>query len=143
MSDTPRSEDLTVAEALELLGNVRFGRVVFTSKAMPTVRPVRHVLAGGQIVIAAGPELVLGTAGAGGDTILAYEADQLDSSGSSGWSVVVVGRATRVSGGARERLYRRMLPLAAGDQLVVISTDLVAGFRLTPREGSTPVPAGG
>ena len=131
-----QSEDLTVAEALRLLGGVRFGRVVFTSRAMPAVRPVRHVVVDGKIVIAAGPELVVGSpsvngGGAGPDTILAYEADQLDNSGCSGWSVVVVGRAWPITGEAEIDRYRPLLPqITVPDQLVTISADVVTGFRL-------------
>lgn len=140
-----QSEDLTVAEALRLLGGVRFGRVVFTSRAMPAVRPVRHVVIDGRIVVAAGPELVLGSrpligGGVGPDTILAYEADQLDSSGCSGWSVVVVGRAWPIIGEAEIDRYRPLLPqVSVPDQLVAISADVVTGFRLV--EG-TPIGAG-
>ncbi len=144
MSGT-RSEDLPVAEALRLLSQVRFGRVVFTSRALPAVRPVRHIMADGRIVIAAGPELVLGTespaASGDGGTIVAYEADELDAAGCSGWSVVVVGRARPVTGDAEIGLYRRLLPpLGRSDQLVAISADVVTGFRTSPCE---PVAASG
>ena len=135
---------LTAQEALDLLGQVQFGRVVFTSRAMPAVRPVRHVVTAGQIVIAAGPELVLGStsattpAGTAGETIVAYEADQLDATGCSGWSVVVIGRARPVTSGAEAGLYRQLLPvMTVPDQLVVISADVVNGFRL---DGSPSVP---
>jgi hypothetical protein len=128
---------LTVREALALLGQVQFGRIVFTTRAMPSVRPVRHVVAAGQIVIAAGPELVLGSSspttpgGSGGETIVAYEADQLDATGCSGWSVVVVGRARPVTTEAEADRYRHLLPvMTVPDQLVVISADVVTGFRL-------------
>lgn len=132
-----RSEELTAAEALRLLGDVRFGRVVFTSRAMPAVKPVRHVLVDGQIVIAAGPELVVGSpsavtlAGTSGETIVAYEADQLDASGCSGWSVVVVGRARLVTAESEISRYRELLPaVTVPDQLVAISADVVTGSRL-------------
>ncbi len=153
MSGTQQNQDLPVAEALRLLGNVRFGRVVFTSRALPAVRPVRHVVVGSTIVIAAGPELVLGpsspSTSATGETIVAYEADQLDSTGCSGWGVVVVGRARPVTEQAEILRYRRLLPqISVPDQLVAISADVVTGFRL---DGSSdvagpvavePVPAG-
>ncbi len=133
MSETQKSEDLPVAEALRLLSQVRFGRVVFTSRALPAVRPVRHVVTDGTIVIAAGPELVLGTESSAvtGGTIVAYEADDLDTSGCSGWSVVIVGRARPVTGDAEIGLYRQQLPsLGDSDQLVAISADVVTGFRM-------------
>ncbi len=136
---------LTAQEALDLLGQVQFGRIVFTTRAMPAVRPVRHVVTGGQIVIAAGPELVLGStlpatpSGSGGETIVAYEADQLDSTGCSGWSVVVVGRARAVTLEAEAALYRHLLPaMTVPDQLVVISADVVTGFRLDGSPAAGP-----
>ncbi|MDW8804326.1 pyridoxamine 5'-phosphate oxidase family protein, partial [Streptomyces scabiei] len=46
-----RSVDLDSDEALRLLGTVSFGRIVFTRHALPTVRPVNHVLDRGEIVI--------------------------------------------------------------------------------------------
>jgi hypothetical protein len=113
---------------------------------MPAVRPVRHIAAAGQIVIAAGPELVLGFSatstpgGSGGETIVAYEADQIDATGCSGWSVVVVGRARPVTTGAEADRYRHLLPvMTVPDQLVVISADVVTGFRL---DGSPAAGAG-
>ena len=128
---------LTAQEALELLGQVQFGRIVFTSHAMPAIRPVRHVVTGGQIVIAAGPEPVLGSSspatpgGSGGGTIVAYEADQLDATGCSGWSVVVVGRARPVATDGEASRYRQLLPvMTVPEQLVVISADVVNGVRL-------------
>jgi len=129
------TEDLSAGEALRLLGGVRFGRVVFTSRAMPAVRPVRHVVADGQIVIAVGPELVLGPSspsspGMSGDTIVAYEADQFDAAGCAGWSVVVVGRARPLTDAAAVGAYRPLLPqVTVPDQLVAISADVVTGFR--------------
>jgi hypothetical protein len=134
MSGTQQPEDLPAAEALRLLGDVRFGRVVFTSRALPAVRPVRHVVADGTIVISAGPELPLSPASVesahGGGTIVAYEADQLDSSGCSGWTVVVIGRARPVTDTAEIGRYRRLLPsVSETDQLITISADVVTGFR--------------
>src|ERR1022692_3810349 len=108
---------LTAQEALELLGQVQFGRVVFTIRAMPAVRPVRHVVTAGQIVIAAGPELVLGSsstttpAASGGETIVAYEADQLDATGCSGWSVVVNGLGRPFTTASGAKLGRNPRPL--------------------------------
>ncbi|MEV7395311.1 pyridoxamine 5'-phosphate oxidase family protein, partial [Streptomyces sp. NPDC091215] len=46
-----RSVELDSSEALRLLGSVSLGRIVFTRQALPTVRPVNHVLVDGDIVI--------------------------------------------------------------------------------------------
>ncbi|MGC0342598.1 hypothetical protein RKD20_007632 [Streptomyces sp. SLBN-8D4] len=46
-----RRIELGSVEALRLLGSVSLGRIVFTRHALPTVRPVNHVLDGGDIVI--------------------------------------------------------------------------------------------
>jgi len=46
-----RSTGIDSVEALRLLGSVSFGRIVFTQQALPTIRPVNHVLADGDIVI--------------------------------------------------------------------------------------------
>jgi len=130
-----QTENLSAGEALRLLGGVRFGRVVFTSRALPAVRPVRHVVDGGQIVIAVGPELVLGPSsptspGMCGETIVAYEADQLDAEGYAGWSVVVVGRARPLTDAGAVGAYRPLLPpVTVPDQLVAISADVVTGYR--------------
>jgi hypothetical protein len=158
MIETQQSRELPPAEALRLLACVPFGRVIFTSRAMPAVRPVRHVMTDGAIIIAVGPELVLGFPGPaepirpavaqrprpGPETIVAYEADELDSTGCSGWSVVVVGRARAMTDSAEVRRYRALLPaMAAPDQLVAISTDVVTGFRLAqaaPYPVATPTP---
>jgi nitroimidazol reductase NimA-like FMN-containing flavoprotein (pyridoxamine 5'-phosphate oxidase superfamily) len=37
-------------EALRLLASVRHGRVVFTSKALPAIRPVNHLVDDGRVI---------------------------------------------------------------------------------------------
>ncbi len=146
MVGVQQPENLTVAEALRLLSDVPFGRVIFTTRAMPDVRPVRHIVSGSQVIIAAGPELVLGTTSPSGtgqspETIVAYEADQLDSTGCAGGSVVVTGRARPVTGEAEIGLYRQLLPaVTVPDRLVSISADVVRGLRTS--SDHHPVPAG-
>lgn len=133
------SQELSVAEALRLLGSVPFGRVIFTSHALPAVRPVRHVLSAGQVVIAADPDLVLGQAlqphqahlPQQAAVILAYEADRVDAEGRSGWSVVVIGHARRITDPGEARRYRNLLPELTGPEaLIAISTAVVSGLRL-------------
>src|SRR3954466_6782986 len=84
-----RSVELDSAEALRLLGSVSLGRVVFTLHALPTVRPVNHVLDGGDIVIRTheGTALTSLTQRADGPgVVVAYEADDIDAATRLGWS---------------------------------------------------------
>jgi hypothetical protein len=149
MARTQQPGELTVVESLQLLSEVSFGRVVFTSRALPAVKAVRHVLSGTEIVIAAGPELVFGAPPQPADsdpgprpqTIVAYEADQLDATGRSGWSVVVVGRARPITDKDELSRYRRLLPsTTVPDQLVGISADVVSGFRLVSEDEAVTAP---
>jgi hypothetical protein len=48
---------LSREQCLRLVGSVSFGRIIFTSRAMPAVRLVRHARLGGQIVIPVDPDL--------------------------------------------------------------------------------------
>src|SRR5690242_16473118 len=43
--------ELPKDESLRLLASVPFGRVVFTARALPAVRPVNHMIDGGRIII--------------------------------------------------------------------------------------------
>lgn len=143
MAVMSESRKLPAAEALRLLGEVRFGRVVYTSKAMPAIRLVPHVVADGQIVIAAGPEVAGNPLSISiTETILAYEADQFDTDGGSGWTVVVVGHARALSGPERAEAAARMPRLpAASEPLIGISPEVITGYRLASGRGD-PLAAG-
>jgi uncharacterized protein len=68
------------------------------------------------------------------DLIVAFEADDLDAATSSGWSVVVTGRAARVTDPELIVRYRKVPlgPWAPGerDQFVTITTEVVEGRRV-------------
>ncbi|MEU8974076.1 pyridoxamine 5'-phosphate oxidase family protein [Streptomyces monashensis] len=142
--------DLDRVEALRLLGSVPLGRIVFTRQALPTVRPVSHVLDDGDIVIRTHEGVAL-TAHARRDeapgVVVAYEADAIDPDTRLGWSVVVTGRARLVTDpGEVARIRARLEPWAAQegmDHAVRIRPDLVTGVLLTDRPGTgrTPVHA--
>ena len=140
-----QSVELDSAEALELLGSVSLGRVVFTQHALPTVRPVNHVLEDGDIIIRTheGAALTSHTRHAGGEgVVVAYEADTIDPDTHLGWSVVVTGYAHLVTDAAEVARYRAMLRPwmnRAMDYAVRIRPDLVTGIRLM----SAPGPDGG
>ncbi|KJY42777.1 pyridoxamine 5'-phosphate oxidase [Streptomyces sp. NRRL B-1568] len=127
-------------EALELLKSVSFGRIVFTEQALPAIRPVNHVVDGGDIVIRthggaalASHALPPGEAGAGG-VVVAYEADVIDPDTHLGWSVVATGYAHLVTDAEEVARYRAMLrPWVSGakDFAVRIRPQQITAVRLT------------
>ncbi|MFJ3667078.1 pyridoxamine 5'-phosphate oxidase family protein [Streptomyces sp. NPDC090106] len=133
-----RTIDLDRAEALRLLGSVSFGRIVFTELALPTIRPVNHVLDHGGIVIRthAGGALTSRTRQAGAPgVVVAYEADAIDPETHLGWSVVVTGYAGLVTDPQELARYQELLDPWVGrtmDYAVRIRPDLVTGVRLAP-----------
>ncbi|AYC36094.1 pyridoxamine 5'-phosphate oxidase family protein [Streptomyces griseorubiginosus] len=132
-----RSTGIDSVEALRLLGSVSFGRIVFTQQALPTIRPVNHVLADGDIVIRthAGAALTARTRQARDlGVVVAYEADDIDPDTHLGWSVVVTGYARLISDPEELARYQALLrPWAEQtmDYAVRIRPDLVTGIRLT------------
>jgi Pyridoxamine 5'-phosphate oxidase len=133
MTALRRLEALSRAESLRLLSTVSLGRLVFTHLALPAIRPVNHAVRGDQIIIRA----YLGTAinAAVGDrgTVVAYEADLIDPDTHLGWSVIIVGLATRLADPAVADQYRGLLRpwvVDGRDEIVTIQADIVDGFRL-------------
>jgi hypothetical protein len=133
-----RTIDLDSTEALRLLGSVSFGRIVFTQQALPTVRPVNHVLDDGEIVIRTheGAALTSRTRQSGAPgVVVAYEADAIDPETHLGWSVVVTGYARLVTDPRELARYQELLQPWVGramDYAVRIRPDLITGVRLAP-----------
>jgi hypothetical protein len=129
--------ELDSSEALRLLGGVSLGRVVFTRHALPQIRPVNHVVDGGDIVIRTheGAALTSHTRQADGTgVVVAYEADLIDPDTHLGWSVVVTGYAHLVTDPGELARYRAMLRPwmeQTMDYAVRIRPDLVTGVLLT------------
>jgi len=133
MTPDRRRAELTRDECLRMLGTVPFGRIVFTARALPAVQPVAHLLAGAQVIIRARLGAAISSAVHGSGTIVAYQADLIDPVQRAGWSVVVVGRAHRVTSEARAARYRESLPPwidGEMDEVIAIDADLVTGFRI-------------
>lgn len=134
MTDGRRLETLTRTEALRLLGSVPLGRVVFTHQALPAIRPVNHLLDGNGILIRTdGGSALAQSIVARGDLVVAYEADMIDHATQLGWSVIVVGRASKVADDQTAAGYlRKLQPWVAGsfDEVMRIEIEIVDGFRL-------------
>ncbi|MFF8729263.1 pyridoxamine 5'-phosphate oxidase family protein [Streptomyces sp. NPDC015171] len=133
-----RLVDLDRAEALRLLGSVPLGRVVFTRDALPTVRPVNHILDAGDIVIRTSEGVALTSQARQADhagVVVAYEADAIDPGTRLGWSVVVTGYARLVTDPAELARIRGLLepwvPRQGVDHAVRIRPELVTGVLLT------------
>jgi uncharacterized protein len=126
------------AECLRLLAGVPVGRLILTVNALPIVRLMNFALVDGLIVL----RTAAGTTAArkASDTIVAFEADDLDPVTSSGWSVTVTGRAALVADPATIARYLAvpLVPWASGerDQFVTITTELVEGLRVRRSPGS-------
>ncbi|ALV37545.1 pyridoxamine 5'-phosphate oxidase family protein [Streptomyces sp. CdTB01] len=131
---------LDSAEALRLLGSVSYGRIVFTQHALPTVRPVNHVLDDGDIVIRTHERAALTSRtrqAEGQGVVVAYEADVIDPDTHLGWSVVVTGYAHLVTDPQQLARYQELLRPWVGramDYAVRIRPDLVTGIRLAPAD---------
>ena len=119
---------------MRLLGSVSLGRIVFTARALPAIRPVTHLVDGDYVIIRTDRNAAITSelrAQAG--TVVAYEADEIDTTEHLGWSVIVVGVAHRVIDPDEAAVYRRALrPWVTGakDQVIAIHAEMVTGFRL-------------
>jgi hypothetical protein len=123
------------AEAMRLVASVRVGRVVFTQRALPAIRPVNHVVLDGVIVFGTHADSAVALQTAGAPTVVAYEADRIDEEQRCGWSVVVTGLAVRVAAGERADRYRGLLRpwVGVADHIIAVTPRLVTGFRLAPQ----------
>ncbi|QWZ08864.1 pyridoxamine 5'-phosphate oxidase family protein [Nocardioides panacis] len=128
---------LTDAECRWLLAANVVGRVGFDAGAGPRIHPVNYAMDGDAVVLrtAEGSELAgladRGAAPAG--PLVAFEVDHVDYDRHQGWSVLAVGRVSRVVDAADlERIAREWSPRpwAGGEREVVLR---VAVLELTGR----------
>jgi len=64
--------ELDRSEVLQRVGSVSHGRVVFTQRALPAIRPVNHILDGDRIVICSHGSTALAEAARAG-AVLAFD----------------------------------------------------------------------
>ncbi|HEY6740696.1 MAG TPA: pyridoxamine 5'-phosphate oxidase family protein [Actinopolymorphaceae bacterium] len=123
---------LDTEESLRLLGSVPVGRVVFSYEAMPAIRPVNHVVDDGKVLFRTHDgTAIIPTALR--QAVVAYEADELDPVGRTGWSVIVTGMAAFVTEPDRLARYRERLHSwmdGALDYVIEIDPGKVTGVRL-------------
>ncbi len=125
---------LTETESRALLAGAGIGRVVVSMKALPAALPVNYQLIGREIYFrtAAGTKL----AAAVNQTVVAFEVDDFNAGGSSGWSVLVVGTARLVTDPAERALLDaagiNSWGATGGAHYVAIGIDRITGRRLWP-----------
>jgi|HubBroStandDraft_1064217.scaffolds.fasta_scaffold903213_1 hypothetical protein len=139
-----RLEELDPRESMRLLGSVPLGRIVFTARALPAVRPVSHLVDDDHVIVRADSGVAITSAlRAEPGTVVAYEADAIDPVDHLGWSVTVVGVAHQVTDPVAADAFRRALRHwadDANDQVISISPGTVTGFRLV--DGSAAAATG-
>lgn len=132
MGDFGELTQLGRDESLRLLASVPVGRLIFTVNALPAVRVMNFALVGELIVLRTAADSTTARKASGG--IVAFEADELDATTCSGWSVTVTGRAALVTELAAITRYQAvpLVPWAPGtrDTFVTITTDLAEGRRV-------------
>jgi uncharacterized protein len=112
-------EPLEPSECMRLLASVRLGRLAWSGPEGPHVLPVNHSVLEGNVVIRT--DLYSTIAEGTRSGTVAFEADELDDRLTSGWSVLVRGRAEHVEDRTEMAdLFRRMgQPWAPGSRPLV------------------------
>lgn len=139
--DPPRIFDLSRDDCRSLLATVPVGRVGISIEALPVVLPVNFAIVEVDIVFRTvyGTKFHAATAG----SVLAFEADGYETSGRSGWSVLVQGKAVVVTDPGELARFTDLTidPWAvdgAADRFVKISTTNITGpalLSVTDRPG--------
>jgi hypothetical protein len=120
---------------------VPVGRIIYTRNALPAAELVNFAMDRGDIVIRTGCG---GRLAAAANTVVAFEADDVDYASYTGWSVTVVGRSQEVTDAGE---VARLREIGIGtwapgerDQFIRITPEIVTGCRLRAggRPGSTP-----
>jgi len=138
LAQPPKSAQLIdSATALRLLAGVDYGRVVFSLKTLPAIRPVNHLVDEGRIIIRTRLTASISTAvRSGNGVVVAYEADSLDPQTRTGWSVVVTGRAYTLTDPDQVLRYEQLLHpwVNHADTVVAIEPEIITGLRIIATE---------
>jgi nitroimidazol reductase NimA-like FMN-containing flavoprotein (pyridoxamine 5'-phosphate oxidase superfamily) len=128
--------ELDRGEAMRLLASVEVGRVVFTREALPAIRPVNHLVDAGRVIVRTrltAKVSVAVQARPNPGVVVAYEADDLDPQRRTGWSVVVIGRATTITDPDQIARYEQLLQPWVNmvmDTVIAIEPQIVTGIRI-------------
>jgi hypothetical protein len=128
--------ELDREEAMRLLASVDYGRVVFTQRALPAIRPVNHLVDGDRVIVRSRLSSTVSTvvgSGTNFGVVVAYQADDLDPHRRLGWSVVVTGLASTVTDPEQRARYEQLLQpwvSLAMDTVIAIDAGIVTGIRI-------------
>ncbi|AGC63243.1 Pyridoxamine 5'-phosphate oxidase [Mycobacterium liflandii 128FXT] len=139
------AQRLDDAEALRLLGSASYGRVVFTLKTLPAIRPVNHLFDADRIIIRTRLTAGISAAMRSSDgVVVAYEADSIDPQTRTGWSVVVTGRAYTLTDPDQVARYEQLLHpwVNHADTVIAIEPGIITGFRINRHRGVTRIADG-
>jgi nitroimidazol reductase NimA-like FMN-containing flavoprotein (pyridoxamine 5'-phosphate oxidase superfamily) len=120
MLDRSGLEVLDAAECIRLLAKTTIGRVIFTENALPAVRPVNFAVYEASSARGARHYVIVRTAdcsdliAATRDTVVGFQADDINLEQRSGWSVSLVGRVDLVDD-PEQAAALAALPLSAWD----------------------------
>ena len=99
-------EELDEAESLRLISAGGIGRIAYQSRFGPAVLPVNYRWHDGAVVFRTARHSALDedlqTGISGGDYLVAFEIDEIDTPGRQGWSVLIQGPAHHVPEDERE-----------------------------------------
>jgi len=126
-------QQISRTKALDLLGSVRIGRLVFAPHGIPAIRPVNHLVEGESVIVRLTSGAAITAAAGHGGLEVAYEADCIDSQTQLGWSVIVTGTARLLTDeNAAARYRERLRPWITGamDDVITITAEVVTGYQL-------------
>jgi nitroimidazol reductase NimA-like FMN-containing flavoprotein (pyridoxamine 5'-phosphate oxidase superfamily) len=130
-------QELTKAECFRLLAEAPVGRVAVVDDLGPLVVPVNYVIDRHTVVFRTGEGAKLDAAAR--RSRVAFQADGIDTTTRTGWSVVIRGEAVEVTGPAELARLRGLGvgPWAPGarDRHVRILPAIVTGRRISAAEG--------
>lgn len=124
-------EVLDHARCVALLATVHIGRVVFTSRALPAVRPVRFAVRDGAVWF----RMPVGDMWLAGvlDTVVAFAVDDVTPDLDAGWFVTVLGRASEIRDRHLVDKVAALLPAAPDeDRYVRVLVESVSGRQIRP-----------
>jgi uncharacterized protein len=123
---------MTRTECLRHVEGAPYGRIIFTSGALPAVSPVSFILDGDVLVFDVDPDTAL--ADVCRDAVVAFEVDDVDLAHGDAWSVTMTGRTRPVTADPSEKSLGTSRFLRVG-----LAPEVIAGHRTTVRPSGTGV----